>query len=497
MRPRNGNDYLTSVRDSRNVFIDGERVTDITTHPAFRESVHSYAALYDFQCVRDNLDLMTFETPTGRRVNRAWLLPPNREQLVERRHAIEAWARLSFGLLGRSPDHVATSLGGMVAGLDALSAYGGVRAHSLRDYFGHVRDNDLFVSYVINNPQADKSKSASEQRDGDLVLSVVAEDADGIVVRGAKMLGTSAVMADELFVGNVAPLRADEARYASSFAVPLATPGLKLLSRKSYEAAAPNGFDYPLSYRFDENDALVWFENVRVPWSRVFLHGDVDAARAQWHATPAHAYHNYQAQIRFSIKLRFLSGLAKRVAQVNGSSDIPAVKTILSRIARQSSMVDGMVLASETAGRFVGGYYFPSADHAYAGLSFAQEIYPEVITDIRRICGGGVIMLPSSAKDFGNPELAQLIEATQVSSVVNAEGRVKVFRLAWDAVGSEFASRHTQYEMFYGGASSAVDANVYRTYDWDSADRLVDAALDLMGSAKAAAQSSAPELTVA
>lgn len=484
MRTRNGASYLASVRDSRNVFIDGSRVDDITVHPAFRQAVHSYAALYDFQCHPLNLELMTFEAPpSGRRINRAWELPRTLQQLSGRRKALEAWAELSFGLLGRSPDHIATSLGGMVAGLDALSSLPGVRTNALRDYFGFVSDNDLFVSYVINNPQADKSKSASQQRGGDLVLSVVDEDADGIVVRGAKMLGTSAVMADELFVGNVAPLRPDEVRYASSFAVPLGTAGLKLMSRKSYEASAGNGFDYPLSFRFDENDALVWFDDVRVPWSRVFIHGSVEAARAQWHATPAHAYHNYQSQVRFSVKLRFLAGLARRVAEVNGSLDFPAVKATLSGLARQSTIVDSMVVAAEVSGREVGGCYLPSPSVTYAALSFAQQIYPEVVTQVRQICGGGVIMLPSSVKDFANPDLARMIDATQVSSIVDAEGRVKVFRLAWDAIGSEFASRHTQYEMFYGGASAAVDANVYRTFDWDPAARLVNDALGMMGSA--------------
>ena len=480
---RDGASYLAGLNDGRAVFIDGQRVANITEHAAFRNAVRSYAALYDLQCEPAQMVKMTFEAETGRRFNRMWQLPRNLDQLSARRQALEAGAELSYGLLGRSPDHVATSLGGMIAGLGALSDIPGVRPDALRAYFEYARDNDLFVSYVINNPQADKSKSAGQQRNGDLVLSVVHEDREGIVVRGAKMLGTSAVMADELFVGNVAPLRPDEVRYASSFAVPLSTPGLNLMSRKSYEANAGNGFDYPLSFHFDENDALIWFDNVRVPWERVFIHGSVEAARAQWHATPAHAYHNYQSQIRFSVKMRFLAGIARRIAEVNGALDFPAVKSMVAGLARQSTIVDSMVVAAEVKGRFVDGYYLPSPSTTYAALSFAQQIYPEVMTQIRQIAGGGVIMLPSSVRDFDNPALARMIEATQVSSVVDAEGRVKVFRLAWDAVGSEFASRPTQYEMFYGGASAAVDANVFRTFDWSPAVCLVDDALKRMGSA--------------
>ena len=217
-----GASYLSGLNDGRNIFIDGQRVGRITEHPAFRNSVRSYARLYDFQCDPDNKREMTFEVPeSGHTANKLWQLPRDLGQLSGRRRALEAWAELSYGLLGRSPDHVATSLGGMIAGLDALASIPGIRHEALLNYFEFIRENDLFVSYVINNPQADKSKAASQQRDGDLVLSVIREDRDGIVVRGAKMLGTSAVMADELFVGNVAPLRPDEVRYASSFAVPL------------------------------------------------------------------------------------------------------------------------------------------------------------------------------------------------------------------------------------------------------------------------------------
>lgn len=482
MHARDGHDYLTTLRDTRNVFLDGGRVDDVTTHPAFAGAAASFARLYDHQAAPANADLMTFPSPsTGRPVNRAWQLCRTREELVERRKALTAWSELGLGMLGRSPDHVATSITGMYAGIDQLARYPGFRAEALRDYVEYARDNDLFIGYTINNPQADKSRSASQQRDGNQVLAVVAEDATGITVRGAKMLGTGAVLADELFVGNVAPLAADEQRYACSFAVPLATPGLKMLSRRSYAAAADNAFDYPLSFHFDENDALVWFDDVHVSWDRVFILNDVAASRAIWHETPAHAYHNYQSQIRFSVKVDYLAGLAQRVAQTNGAIDFPAVRASLARIARLASMVRAMVVAAETDGFTQGGYYFPSRTITYSALSFAQETYPELITHIRQLCGGGVIMLPSSVEDFADPGLASIIDATQVSPVTDATGRVKVFRLAWDSIGSEFASRHTQYEMFYGGAGAVVDANVYRLFDWDRPAALVDDALALMG----------------
>jgi 4-hydroxyphenylacetate 3-monooxygenase len=289
-------------------------------------------------------------------------------------------------------------------------------------------------------------------------------------------------MSDEILVAAIEPLKPGEERYAVSFAMPLATRGIKLLSRRSYEAAASSTFDYPLSTHFDENDAVVLFENVKVPWERVFVAGDIDLARAQWHDTPAHVYQNYQSQIRLATKLRFLVGLARRVAQTNGVADIPQVRSTLGRLAAQAALVEGLVAGMEIEGREIaGGYFVPSAPLLYAALSITQELYPQIAMTIRELCGGGVIMLPSSVDDLANPAIRDAITATQVSPVTDALGRIAVMKLAWDALGSEFASRHTQYEMFYGGATFVNHGNMARTYDWRSADALVDTALKLAG----------------
>jgi 4-hydroxyphenylacetate 3-monooxygenase len=482
MAIRNGEAYTRALRDGRSVSIDGRQAGDVTQHPAFRNAVASFARLYDFQAAPENRELMTIPSAGGRgRVNRSWLLPRSHADLMSRRKAIEAWSARHFGFLGRSPDHLATTLGGMVMGLEVFRARSEPRAKALADYFAYARDNDLFVTYVIRNPQADRSKGASEQA-RDVVLRIVDQDASGVTVEGAKMLGTSSVMSDEILVGAIEPLKPGEERYAVSFAVPVATRGVRLLSRRSYEAAAGSPFDYPLSAHFDENDAIVLFENVKVPWERVFVAGDIELARAQWHDTPAHVYQNYQSQIRLATKLRFLVGLARRVAQTNGVADIPQVRSALGRLAAQAAMVEGLVAGMEIEGREIaGGYFVPSASLLYAALSITQELYPQIALAIRELCGGGVIMLPSSVDDLANPAIRDAIVATQVSPVTDALGRIGVMKLAWDALGSEFASRHTQYEMFYGGATFVNHANMVRTYDWRSADALVDAALRLAG----------------
>jgi 4-hydroxyphenylacetate 3-monooxygenase len=474
---KTGEQHTAALRDGRTILIDGGRVEDGTRHPAFARLVQSVGRLYDFVAAPDNRELMTYATPSGERANRIWELPTSLDELVRRRRALEAWGSLHAGFLGRAPDHVASCIAGMYMGLDVFEAYDGARARALADYYAYARDNDLYLTYVIINPQADRSKPASQQKDAFLTAAVVDQDAEGITVRGAKMLATGGVVANEVFVTCIQPLQPGDEPYALSFAIPMNARGLSLLSRKSYEAASPSVFDNPLGSRFDENDAVLHFDDVKVPWDRVFVFKSLEMCQKQFHATPAHVYQNYQAMVRLSVKVRFLLGIARRTAEVNGVLGFPQVRETLGQLAAEAGMVDALVAAMEAKGRFHNGYYVPDRHTLYAAQTLTQQLYPKIITALRELAGGGLIMLPSSVQDFANPEIAALIERTQQSPAASATERVKFFKLAWDAVGSEFASRHQQYEMFYAGATFVTKGHSFRTYDWDAAAALVNTML--------------------
>jgi 4-hydroxyphenylacetate 3-monooxygenase len=480
---KDGRKHLESVRDGRQIYIDGALVEDHTAHPAFRNAVRSAAGLFDYQAQPANLERMTFVSPTsGERVSRMWQLPTSHAELVERRQALEAWAELTCGMLGRSPDHVASCVSGMYMGLDLFERHDPRRAAALRDYFEYARDNDLYLTYVIISPQADRGKGAGEQSDEFLVAGVCDEDSQGITIRGAKMLGTGCPLANEVFVGAIQPLKPGEEKHSFTAMVPLNAKGLKILSRKSFEAHAPSRFDNPLSSSFDENDAVLYFDEVKVPWERVFVHNDVQMAQAQWHAIPTHVYQNYQCQIRLLVKLRFLAGLARKIAETNGIVNFPQVRETLGQLAAEAAMVEGMVAGMEASGWHYGKYFVPNKRLLYSAMVLTQQLYPKFVNTLRELSGGGMIMLPSSIEDFANPELADYIQKTQRSPVTDSAGRVKLFKLAWDAVGSEFGSRHQQYEMFYAGANMVTRGHAFRTFDWDRAVALVDglmAAYDL------------------
>jgi 4-hydroxyphenylacetate 3-monooxygenase len=471
---KTGAEHIASLRDGRTVYIDGQLVPDVTTHPAFRNSVKSAALLYDFQARPENIELMTF-VPDGanRRVNRAWQMPRNYSEMVLRRKALQAWAALSCGFMGRSPDHLASALVGQRMGLDVFAKHGPDRAKALAGYFEEASRNDYYLTYVIINPQAERAKDWGEQAD-DLVARIVDEDAAGITIRGAKMLGTSAIMANEVLVANLQPLKPGEEDLAFSCALPMGSRGLRVLSRKSYEAAAVSVFDNPISSRFDENDALIYFDDVKVPWERVFVCRDPDMCRAQFHDTPGHSYQNYQAQIRLSVKIKFLVGLAHRITEAIGTTNIPSVREQLGFLAAQASMVNAMMAGMEAEGTMHGEWYVPNKHHMYSAQVLTQDLYPRIVNTLRELAGGALIMLPSSIRDFADPALKKIIRTTQRSAAMDPETKVKFLKAAWDAIGSEFGSRHTQYEMFYAGARFVTAGHSFRTFDWAGAKGMVD-----------------------
>ena len=477
MDVKSGAEHLVQLRDGRDIRIDGRRVKDVTTDPAFRGAVGSAAALYDAQAAPGAVERLTFaiEGGHGRRANRAWQAPRSYAELVARRLALEEWAEGHAGFMGRSPDHVASCLTGMAMGIEVFEAYDRKRAGALADYVREARARDHYLTYVIINPQADRSKAAHQQADPFLSLSIVDEDQAGITVRGGKMLATGSVMANEIFVGCIQPLSPGDERNAVCFAIPVGTPGLRLLSRKSYEAHAVSAFDAPLSSRFDENDAVAYFDEVKVPWERVFAARDVPIMAAMWHGTPAHVLQNYQAQIRLLVKLRFLAGLARRTAEINGTAAMPQVRDSLGQLAAEVGMVEGLLCGMEAKGAAWGAYFVPDRALLYSAQVLTQQLYPRFIDTLRELAGGGLIMLPSSEADLQDAAVAADIRRTQASPAADAFERVKFFKLAWDAVGSEFASRHVQYEKFYAGAQFVTRGHAFRTFDWGRSGRMVEA----------------------
>ncbi|MFI6599340.1 4-hydroxyphenylacetate 3-hydroxylase family protein [Nonomuraea sp. NPDC050536] len=463
---RKGSEYLAAIADEREVYVDGERVRDVVEHPAFAPIARTTSELYDIAA--DPASGMTaYAREIDGPANLVYSIPQSREQVVLRRKAIETWARHTHGWVGRSPDHVGSFLAGFAAHPEAFRSETHDFSANVTAYYERLLRDSLYVSYAIVPPHGSRIPGAHAERDDLIQVGVVEERDDGIVVRGAQMLATGAAVADEIFVSCIKPLTPEDRDFALGFVVPVAAPGLKLYCRRPYAPAATSHYDYPLSSRYDESDALVVFADVFVPWERVFVYRDVDGVHRQFFATGAHILGNSQAQIRFAAKLRFLAGIARKVAQTTRADLTPGAQEKLGELAAIVSLVESAVLAAEYGAEpDDAGMWRPQPRSLYGAMAMQAELYPRVLGILRDLTGGGALQLPSSVAELRNPVTRPDIDRYVQSPGVPAEERVKLFKLAWDAVGSEFGGRHHQYEMFYAGAPQVVKGYAYRNFGY-------------------------------
>ncbi len=467
---KSGREHLEGLRDGRKLYVGKEAVGDVTAHPAFRNGARTLASLFDLKRDPAHRETLSYDAG-GERCAAYYLMPRTREDLEKRTRAHKLIADATHGLFGRSPDHVASFVTGMALQaevLDSGTSLSRSYAANLRAYYERARKLDLFIVYaVLPAPGARDPKFSGGRGERTASLSVVREEDDGLVVSGLKLLATGSPFADELWVGNVQPLAPERKREAVTFAIPIGTPGLTLWSRKPMEPTADSEFDNPLSYRFDETDAIVLFDNVKVPWERVFSNDDAQLSREIYYRTPSHCFGNHQSNVRFWSKLQLLVGLAAEIASVTQTEKVPAVRERLGRLAALEAMIAGMVHGQQMNFEDLGnGYVSFNRRYMYGALSWCTENYAAIADDIRELMGGGVFLMPADISVMHDPELRRQFEEYWSSSTQGALPRIKLMKLAWDMLGSEFASRHWQYERFYGGPPYVVRDHSHREAPW-------------------------------
>ncbi|HUY18720.1 MAG TPA: 4-hydroxyphenylacetate 3-hydroxylase N-terminal domain-containing protein [Candidatus Binataceae bacterium] len=472
---KSGAEHLASLRDGRRVFIGSEPVADVTSHPAFRNAAHTVASIYDLKAAPENRDTMSFEDE-GRRHSVYFLRSRTQADLALRTGAHRKIADLTYGMLGRSPDHVAS----FVTGMAMNPAVFGKFAENIVAYYHHMREHDIYAAYAVAPPAAARNPEFYQKKNIPVpTLRVVREEDDGVVISGMKMLATGAILANEIWIGNVLPLAAEFRRESITCAVPCNAPGLVLWSRKPLEPYARNEFDAPLTARFDETDAMVLCEEVKVPWERVFVHDDAILSRRIYVETPAHAFGNHQSNVRFAAKLRLIVGVASRVAQSSGSDQVPAVRETLGRLAALEATLEAMIAGQLYAAEsWPAGYMTFNRRFMYAALNWCTEGHSAIIDCLRELCGGGVLQMPADDSVIDAPAMRELFETYWSTPQMEAGRRMRLFKLAWDLVGSEFAGRHQQYEKFYAGASFIVRNYSFMTAPWDEFHALADGLLE-------------------
>jgi 4-hydroxyphenylacetate 3-monooxygenase len=339
-----------------------------------------------------------------------------------------------------------------------------------------MRKHDTFLVYAVLPPQAARDPDFYVRENIAVpTLHVTGEDDNGVTLNGMKMLATSAVFANEIWIGNVLPLAPTQIKESITCALPVATPGLTLWSRKSFEREAQTTFDNPLSSRFDETDSMVLFDNVKVPWERIFVHDDVAASREIYHKSAAHRFGNHQSNVRFLSKLQLLLGIASKVTVSNNAREIPAVREVLGKLAAMEGMLAGVIAGQSMDYDDLGnGYVSFNRRYMYAALQWCTDNYNEITAIVRELCGGGVFQMPADISVLEDEALAKTFGQYWRSPTQGALERMKLFKLAWDLLGSEFGGRHLQYEKFYAGPPFLVRNYNYQWAPWATYDAIVD-----------------------
>ncbi|MER3439204.1 MAG: Pyoverdin chromophore biosynthetic protein pvcC, partial [Chloroflexota bacterium] len=324
-RPFTGEEYLESLRDGREVYVYGERVKDVTTHPAFRNAARMVARLYDALHDPAKREVLTAETDTGNGgfTHPFFRAPRSADELIRARNAIAEWARMTYGWLGRSPDYKASFLGTLGANAAFYEPY----SENARRWYRLGQERVLFWNHAIINPPVDRNRPPDEV--GDVYMHVERETDGGIYVSGAKVVATGSVLTHYNFIAHYGPLPIKDKKFALIFTVPMDAPGVKLISRPSYEYTAAvmgSPWDYPLSSRLDENDAVFIFDNVFVPWENVFVYGDVEKVNNFFPASGFIPRFTLHGCTRFAVKLDFIAGVLLKAIEATGVKDFRGVQ---------------------------------------------------------------------------------------------------------------------------------------------------------------------------
>ncbi len=460
IRMLDGPSYLKTLRDERAVYIYGERVSDVTTHPAFRNACRSVARLYNALHDPKQQQALTAIDAFGHCTHKFFKPSYSAQELLEAREAIALWARLSYGFMGRTPDYKASFMASMAANPEFYAPFDG----SAKGWYQKYSSQCLFLNHVLVNPPVDRNRPVHEVED--VFVHVVKERDDGIVVSGAKMLATGSAITHATFVAQNSAVTLDPEKakdFAIVFFAPMDSPGAKLICRPSYEMNAHSPFDYPLSSRFDENDAVMIFDNVFVPWENLLVYRDPERVNAFYPESRFVNRFTLQGGTRLTVKLELMAGLFAKAIATNGTDSFRGVQAAFGEILAwrhlMLAMTTAMCLDPEPA---PGGTVVPKAEFAATIKMFASECWPAIRHIFEKQLAGSLLVAPSSYKDLQNPELRPLIDKYYRGSSGAAEERVKLFKLIWDAIGTEFGARHELYEINYSGNHEQVRMDVVK-----------------------------------
>lgn len=459
-RPLTGDEYLESLRDDREIYIYGDRVKDLTVHPAFRNPARMTARLYDALHDPAQRGILTVPTDTGSDgyTHSFFTTPRTISDLIADQRAITAWSRMSYGWMGRSPDYKASFLGTLGANAEFYEPF----ADNARRWYRESQEKVLYWNHAIVHPPVDRDRPPDEV--ADVFVHVDKETDGGLIVSGAKVVATGSPLTHYNFIAHYGlPIKKRE--FALVATVPTGAAGVKFICRPSYAAMSAvmgSPFDYPLSSRLDENDTILILDKVLIPWENVFVYGDVGKVQLFTGQSGFIERFTFHGCTRLAVKLEFIAGLLAKALEINGTKDFRGVQSRLGEVLAWRALFWSL---SDAAARnpvaWRHGALLPNPQYGLAYRWFMQVGYPRVREIVLQDVASGLIYVNSSSEDFHNTDIRGYLDKyLRGSQGIEAVDRVKVMKLLWDAVGSEFGGRHELYERNYAGNHESTRAEL-------------------------------------
>ena len=452
-------EYVESLRDGRVTFCNGERIGDITTHPLFRAPIAIAAADYDYSDPHRRAATV-YRTEDGSEANRIFQIPTDEGHL---RRRIEMFHASSI---------VAQVTGVYMALLSAKADVAAINqryADNIQAVYTRARDNDLRAAEVITDPKGDRKRRAHEQDDPDLYLRIVSRNSEGITVRGAKLHITGASLCHELVVLPTKGMKPEESDYAVAFSLPVNTKGVSIIN-KSFARGEVPAFDAPLTARNAIPEGFVVFDDVFVPWDRVFLAGEVELASkltqslGLWERTGGLTEAAHRAEI--------LTGLAQLVSEQQGKERDPTVMSTIAELIHFATMLRiTLEYACVKYARTPSGMIHPDVMAINAGKFYYTSNYHGMVKRLQDLAGGLVITLPS-VKDLENPESgAYLRKYLHTKAGVEVETRMRIFNAIRDLTADSYGGWLLVTALQAGGGLNAGRIMLSRSFDMAAARR--------------------------
>ncbi len=476
---RSGSQYKKDLLDARRVWVGGRQVDDVTQEPTLGPGIDLIASMFDDQFDPDLVDVLTMEDPqTGERCSRAWQIPTSHEELVQRRRLIEYTSLRTAGTFGRPPDLAPLVALGMYSRAPlfqrspaAFSKSNHDFAANIERYIEHGRRTNLIAAEVLADPQNDRSAPAGTAAG---LLRIVGQTDDGIVVSGAKSVGTIAAQADEIIFTNL--LRPDLPPEGCVWAATrVDAEGIKLICREGVSNPGADPYDHPLGYKGEEADQFIIFDNVFIPNERVFNVGDTEliklyGACSQWG--------HWHVLTRMWVKAEIFVGVAQLITESIGTTGIPQVRNMVTEVIAYAQTLKAFVLAAESSGGMTpGGVYGPDINFLTAGRLHSIDNYPRIIHILQELCGQGLVMrFPRAA--FDNPEIGHYLEQLLPGHGVSAREKVRLMNFVWDLTASSLAGRTAIFENVNSTPAPFIRERLYAEFD---RERMVGMARDLAG----------------